>query len=171
MLPIRRERGRQDSYFFWHILQMESGDVIIALDSTFSTSSDFSPVLDKFAMPMAVVIEGDKSVVSSFSCSGIPTGDLNPIYNVPMLGTHKTCQATRNHFPISLRHRPSDRMPAFGRSVIKHAARMAQIAVTASCRRHRFPHCSLPHGLPPRPIRSRPAMALTQTHKNTSFSR
>ena len=29
-------------------------------------------------------------VVSSFSCSGIPTGDLNPIYNVPMLGTHKT---------------------------------------------------------------------------------
>ena len=28
-------------------------------------------------------------VVSSFTCSGIPTGDLNPIYNVPMLGTHK----------------------------------------------------------------------------------
>ncbi len=28
-------------------------------------------------------------VVSSFSCSGIPTGDFNPIYNVPMLGTHK----------------------------------------------------------------------------------
>ena len=28
-------------------------------------------------------------VVSSFSCSGIPTRDLNPIYNVPMLGTHK----------------------------------------------------------------------------------
>ena len=28
-------------------------------------------------------------VVSSFSCSGISTGDLNPIYNVPMLGTHK----------------------------------------------------------------------------------
>ena len=27
-------------------------------------------------------------VVSSLSCSGIPTGDLNPIYNVPMLGTH-----------------------------------------------------------------------------------
>jgi len=22
--------------------------------------------------------------------SGFPTGDLNPIYNVPMLGTHKT---------------------------------------------------------------------------------
>jgi len=21
--------------------------------------------------------------------SGIPTGDLNPVYNVPMLGTHK----------------------------------------------------------------------------------
>jgi hypothetical protein len=29
-------------------------------------------------------------VVSSFSCSGISTRDLNPIYNVPMLGTHKT---------------------------------------------------------------------------------
>ena len=28
-------------------------------------------------------------VVSSFSCSGIPTGDFNPIYNVPMLGTHR----------------------------------------------------------------------------------
>ena len=45
---------------FWHLLQMESGDVIIALDYTFSTSSDFNPVLDEFAMPMAVVIEGDK---------------------------------------------------------------------------------------------------------------
>jgi len=32
-------------------------------------------------------------VVSSFSCSGIPTGDFNPIYNVPMLGTHKLVQA------------------------------------------------------------------------------
>ena len=28
-------------------------------------------------------------VVSSFSCSGISTGDLTPVYNVPMLGTHK----------------------------------------------------------------------------------
>lgn len=45
---------------FWHLLQMESGDVIIAMDSTFSTSSDFSPVLEQFEMPMAVVIEGDK---------------------------------------------------------------------------------------------------------------
>jgi hypothetical protein len=43
---------------FWHLLTMESGDVIIALDSTFSTSSDFSPVLDQFEMPMAVVIDG-----------------------------------------------------------------------------------------------------------------
>jgi len=25
--------------------------------------------------------------------SGIPTGDLNPIYNVPMLGTHKAQQS------------------------------------------------------------------------------
>ena len=28
-------------------------------------------------------------VVSSFPCSGISTGDLNPVYNVPMLGAHK----------------------------------------------------------------------------------
>ena len=28
-------------------------------------------------------------MVSTFSCSGISTGDLNPVYNVPMLGTHK----------------------------------------------------------------------------------
>ncbi len=28
-------------------------------------------------------------VVSSLSCSVISTGELNPIYNVPMLGTHK----------------------------------------------------------------------------------
>ena len=33
-------------------------------------------------------------VVSSFSCSGIPTGDFNPIYNVPMLGTHKPRHVT-----------------------------------------------------------------------------
>lgn len=33
-------------------------------------------------------------VVSSFSCSGISTGDLNPIYNVPMLGTHKPAHPT-----------------------------------------------------------------------------
>ena len=45
---------------FWHLLQMESGDVIIAVDSTFSTSSEFSPVLDQFEMPMAVVVAGDK---------------------------------------------------------------------------------------------------------------
>lgn len=45
---------------FWHLLQMESGDVIIALDSTFSISSEFNPVLEGFKMPMAVVIEGDK---------------------------------------------------------------------------------------------------------------
>lgn len=44
---------------FWHLLTMESGDVIIAIDSTFSISSDFSPVLDQLEMPMAVVIDGD----------------------------------------------------------------------------------------------------------------
>ena len=36
-------------------------------------------------------------VVSSFSCSGIPTGDFNPIYNVPMLGTHKALMASRQN--------------------------------------------------------------------------
>jgi len=30
---------------------------------------------------------------------GIPTGDLNPIYNVPMLGTHKACEATGDNVP------------------------------------------------------------------------
>ena len=29
-----------------------------------------------------------------FFMFGIPTGDFNPIYNVPMLGTHKACEAT-----------------------------------------------------------------------------
>lgn len=33
-------------------------------------------------------------VVSSFSWLGISTGDLNPIYNVPMLGTHKAWDTT-----------------------------------------------------------------------------
>jgi hypothetical protein len=28
-------------------------------------------------------------VASAFSYSGIPTGELNPIYNMPMLRTHK----------------------------------------------------------------------------------
>ncbi len=45
---------------FWHLLQMESGEVIIAIDSTFSTSSDFNPVLEQFEMPMSVAIDGDK---------------------------------------------------------------------------------------------------------------
>ena len=44
-----------------------------------------------------------RMVVSSFSCSGIPTGDLNPVYNVPMLGTHKTWVATAEKLPRSLR--------------------------------------------------------------------
>ena len=52
-------------------------------------------------------------VVSSFSCSGIPTGDLNPIYNVPMLGTHNAWHATRNYFPISPQPRPNGRVHAF----------------------------------------------------------
>ena len=55
-----KEKESGKSPAFWHLLQMESGDVVIAVDSTFSTSSDFSPVLENFEMPMAVVIEGDK---------------------------------------------------------------------------------------------------------------
>ena len=43
-------------------------------------------------------------VVSSFSCSGISTGDLNPVYNVPMLGTHKPEMATPR--------KPSDQISA-----------------------------------------------------------
>jgi len=39
-------------------------------------------------------------VVSSFSCSGISTGDLNPIYNVPMLGTHKPRHVTARSRPV-----------------------------------------------------------------------
>jgi hypothetical protein len=39
-------------------------------------------------------------VVSSFSCSGISTGDFNPIYNVPMLGTHKSVHPTAGNVSI-----------------------------------------------------------------------
>ena len=49
-------------------------------------------------------------VVSSFSCSGISTGDFNPIYNVPMQGTHKAEEPT----PIS---------PLFGFGLDPAAAR------------------------------------------------
>jgi hypothetical protein len=41
-------------------------------------------------------------VVSSFSCSGISTGDFNPIYNVPMLGTHKAHHATTTSRSVSM---------------------------------------------------------------------
>jgi hypothetical protein len=44
-------------------------------------------------------------VVSSFSCSGVPTGDLNPIYNVPMLGTHKTHHPTTRSLSVSMTSR------------------------------------------------------------------
>ena len=33
---------------------------------------------------------------------GISTGDLNPIYNVPMLGTHKPRHATPASRPVSM---------------------------------------------------------------------
>jgi hypothetical protein len=34
--------------------------------------------------------------------SGIPTGDLNPVYNVPMLGTHKPHRATITSRSVSM---------------------------------------------------------------------
>ena len=52
-----------------------------------SISSRFSPSLPSLGrLPFPSWLQ---MVVSSLSCSGIPTGDFNPIYNVPMLGTHK----------------------------------------------------------------------------------
>jgi hypothetical protein len=42
-------------------------------------------------------------VVSSFSCSGISTRDLNPIYNVPVLGTHKAVVATGDNVSRRIR--------------------------------------------------------------------
>ena len=41
-------------------------------------------------------------VVSSFSCSGISTGDLNPVYNVPMLGTHKASIRTPDPLRVGI---------------------------------------------------------------------
>ncbi len=67
-------------------------------------------------------------VVSSFPCSGVPTGDLNPIYNVPMLGTHKCMQPT-SHLRRAqmLQHNPNP-CPASSvrsRSAVPHAGRSA----------------------------------------------
>ena len=57
-----------------------------------SISSRLSPSLPSpRRLPFASWLQ---MVVSSLSCSGIPTGDFNPIYNVPMLGTHKPVDAT-----------------------------------------------------------------------------
>ena len=57
-----------------------------------SISSRLSPSLPSPRwLPFASWLQ---MVVSSFSCSGIPTGDFNPICNVPMLGTHKPVEAT-----------------------------------------------------------------------------
>ena len=58
----------------------------LSISSRFSTSLP-SPRQLPFASWL-------RMVVSSFSCSGIPTGDFNPIYNVPMLGTHKASLST-----------------------------------------------------------------------------
>ena len=54
----KKEEGK--TVMFWHLLRMESGQDLIAQDSTFSTSSDFNPVLEEFEMPMALVLDGDK---------------------------------------------------------------------------------------------------------------
>ena len=42
-------------------------------------------------------------VVSSFPCSSISTRDLNPIYNVPMLGTHKPAHPTAGKVLLRIR--------------------------------------------------------------------
>ena len=44
-------------------------------------------------------------VVSSFSCSGFPTGDFHPIYIAPMLGTHKALEPTTGPTPPCVRVR------------------------------------------------------------------
>jgi hypothetical protein len=36
---------------------------------------------------------------------GIPTGDFNPIYNVPMLGTHKPRHATASSRSVEMIYR------------------------------------------------------------------
>ena len=58
----------------------------LSISSRFSHSLP-SPRRSPFASWLLIV-------VFSFSCSGISTGDLNPIYNVPMLGTHKSAHPT-----------------------------------------------------------------------------
>jgi hypothetical protein len=49
-----------EASMFWHLLEMESGQVIIAMDSALSGSGESSPVLEKLEMPMVVVLDGDK---------------------------------------------------------------------------------------------------------------
>ncbi len=66
----------------------------------FSISSRFSPSLPSPGRsPFPSWLQ---MVVSSFSCSGIPTRDLNPIYNVPMLGTHKPRHAPLTSPSVSM---------------------------------------------------------------------
>jgi hypothetical protein len=63
-----------------------------------SISSRFSPSLPSSGWsPFPSWLQ---MVVSSFSCSGISTGDLNPVYNVPMLGTHKASLLTPDPPPF-----------------------------------------------------------------------
>ena len=67
-----------------------------------SIGSRFSPSLPSpLRLPLASWLQ---MVVSSFSCSGIPTGDLNPICSVPMLGTHKA--VVDNRLPLPSRNEP-----------------------------------------------------------------
>ena len=74
-------------------------------------------------------------VVSSFSYTGISTRDLNPIYNVPMLGTHKSVVATADNAASSLRlGRLNSAVPHFKRWVKNQLAKTHVIA-HASCMR------------------------------------
>jgi hypothetical protein len=52
--------------------------------------------------------------------SGIPTGDLNPVYNVPMLGTHKRVDATLTALLFSLM------AMSWGAVIVRHSFRSAE---------------------------------------------
>lgn len=54
-LPSGEKDGAGASTF-WHLLQLESGETIIATDVRFG---DWRPELQKLEQPMAVVLEGD----------------------------------------------------------------------------------------------------------------
>ncbi len=64
-----------------------------------SISSRFSPSLPSPERSPAPELASDGGLFISFFffMSGISTGDLNPVYNVPMLGTHKAWRTNRQN--------------------------------------------------------------------------